>query len=85
MQIETVGRHLRVAGLGRVEQRVVDEDILVLGLDHVVALGTETRHVAVHVQRLLMLHAVQHRVNHDVRAGPTHAGATTACRIHTTT
>ena len=31
------------------EQRIVDEDVLVLGLDHVVPLGPQAGHVPVHV------------------------------------
>ena len=41
----------------------MNEDVLVLGLDHVVALGAEAGHVTVHVHRLLVLHPLQHGVD----------------------
>ena len=57
------------------QQGVVYEDVLVLCLHHVVPLGPETRHVAVHVHGLLVLHPLQHGVYHNEGAGATHPGA----------
>lgn len=65
--------HLGVAAGGGLQQGLVDEDVLVLGLDHVVPLGTHARHVAVDVYGLLVLHALQHGVDHDEAASPAHA------------
>ena len=79
MKVETVGRHFGAARLHRIQQRLVDEHVLVLGLNHVVTLGSEAGHVTVHVQRLLVLNAIEHRVNHDVRASPSDT-STTATR-----
>ena len=61
-------RDLSIAGLDGLEQRVVDEDVLVLRLDHVVALGAQTRHVAVDVDRSFVFDAFQHRVDDYERA-----------------
>ena len=74
------------------EQGVVYEDVLVLGLHHVVPLRPQAGHVPVHVHldehindddpdrwrahRLLVLHPLEHGVDHDEGAGPAHAGAT---------
>ncbi len=54
---------LCVAGEGSLQQSVMYEDILVLRLDHVVTLGTQAGHVAVHVHGLLVLHPLQHGVD----------------------
>ena len=70
VSVEVSRRDLRVAGLDGLEQRVVNEDVLVLGLDHVVALGAQTRHVAVDVDRPLVLDALQHCVDDDERTRP---------------
>ena len=60
MDVETAGGDLCVAALDGLEQGVVDEDVLVLCLHHVVALGPQTRHMAVDVHCLLVLDALQH-------------------------
>ena len=44
------------------------EDILVFSLNHVVPLSPETRHMTVHINRLLVLHPLQHGV--DDNEGP---------------
>jgi len=77
MSVETARRDLGDAGLDRLDERVVDEHVLVLGLHHVVALRPQTRHVPVDVQRLLVFEAFEHRVDHNHSAGPTHSGTST--------
>ena len=57
------------------KQGVVYKDVLVLRLDHVVSLGPQAGHVAVDVDGLLVLHPLQHRVDHDEGARPAHARA----------
>lgn len=71
--VQVAGQHLRVAAGGGLQQGFVDEDVLVLSLDHVVPLGTHARHMAVDVYRLLVLHALQHGINHNEAASPAHA------------
>lgn len=66
-------RNLGVATRSGLQQGFVDKDVLVLGLDHVVPLGAHARHVAVDVYGLLVLHALQHGIDHDEAAGPAHA------------
>lgn len=73
--VQVSRRHLRVAAGGGLQQGFVDEDVLVFGLDHVVSLGSHARHMAVDVHGLLVLHALQHGIDHDEAAGPAHAGA----------
>ena len=67
-------RDLGVARLYGLHECVVDEDVLVVGLHHVVALRAQTGHVTVDVQRLLVFGALQHRVDDDHRPGPSHSG-----------
>ena len=74
MGVEMASRDLCVARLDGLEQGVVDEDILVLGLYHVVALGSQARHMAVDVDSSLVFDALQHRVDHDERTGPADTG-----------
>lgn len=51
----------------------MNKDVLVLSLDHIVPLGTHARHMAVYVYRFLVLHALQHGINHNEAASPAHA------------
>ena len=73
--MERARRNLRVSARHRFQHGVVDEDVLVFRLDHVVALRPEARHVTVHVDRVLVAQAFQHRVDDDEGARPTHSGA----------
>lgn len=75
MGVQVARRHLRVAAGGRLQKRLVDEDVLILGLNHVVPLGAHARHMAVNVHCLLVLHAFQHGINHNEAASPAHARA----------
>lgn len=74
--VERARGHLGEAAHDGLEQRVVDEDVLVLSLHHVVTLRAEAGHVTVHVDRLLVADALQHRVDHDEGASATHARTT---------
>ena len=53
----------------------MDEDVLVFGLHHVVALRTQTRHMTVDIDTSLVLDALEHRVDDDEGAGPAYASA----------
>lgn len=75
VRVEVARGHLGVAADHRLEEGVVDEDVLVLRLDHVVALRPETGHVAVDVDHLLVPDALEHRVDDDETAGATDACA----------
>ena len=68
MRVEMAGRDLRVAGLDGLEQRVVDEDVLVLRLHHVVPLRPKASHVTIDIDRPLVFDALQHRVDDNERA-----------------
>ena len=56
------------------KQRLVNEDVLVFGLDHVVPLRAQTGHVTVDVDGLLVLQPLQHRIDHNESSGTTHSG-----------
>ena len=75
LQVEIARRYLRVARLDGLEDGVVYEDVLVLGLDHVVALRAQAGHVAVDVDGPNVLDPLEHRVDDDERSGATDAGA----------
>jgi len=67
MRVEVAGGNLCVSTQYRFQHGVVDEDVLVLGLHHVVTLGTQARHVTVDIDRLLVTDPLQHRVDDDKR------------------
>lgn len=72
--VQVPGRDLGGAAGDGLLERVVNEDILVFRLDHVVPLSAHERHVTVDVHRLLVFDSLQHGVDDDEAAGPTHAG-----------
>lgn len=55
------------------KQCIVNEDVLVLSLDHVVPLGTHQRDMTIDVDGLLMLDPLCHGVDHNEAAGATHS------------
>lgn len=72
---EVACRHLGIAACGCFQQGLVDEDVLVLRLHHVVALRAHARHVPVDVHGLLVLHPLQHGVDDNEAPSSAHAGA----------
>lgn len=73
--IEAPGGHLSVATGHCLQQGIVDEAVLVLRLHHVVPLWPHQRHVAVNVDRLLVLDTLKHGVDDDKAARPPDSGA----------
>lgn len=73
MGVEVSGRDLCVSTGGGLQQRLVDEDILVLCLHHVVPLGSHACDVAINVYRLLVFHALQHGINDYEAARAAHS------------
>lgn len=65
--------HFSVAAGGGLQQRFVDEDVLVFSLDHVVPLGPHASHMAIDVDSLLVLHSFQHGIDHDEAASSAYA------------
>lgn len=57
------------------QQRVVNEDVLVLRLDHVVPLGAHQRDVTVDIDGLLVLDSLRHGVDDDEATCATHSSA----------
>ena len=53
----------------------MNEDILILSLHHIITLRSETRDVAVYIDRLLVLDALEHRVDYNKAAGTSNASA----------
>lgn len=75
--VQVPGRDLRVAARCSLKKGLVDEDVLLLCLHHVVPLSTHAGHMTINVHRLLMLHPLQHRVDHNEAAGPAHTSTGT--------
>lgn len=71
--IQVPRRHLSVATGGGLQQSFVDEDVLVFSLDHVIPLGSHACHMTIDVHGLLVLHALQHGINHNEAASSTYA------------
>ena len=67
MRIEIPRWNFRISTEDRLQYRVVDEDVLVLRLYHVVALRAQARHVTIDIDRLLVSYSLQHRVDDDKR------------------
>lgn len=59
---------------------IMNEDVLVLCLDHIVPLGAHQRDVAVDVDGLLMLDSLRHGVDHDEAARAAHSS--TGAKTH---
>lgn len=55
------------------QQCIMNEDVLVLCLDHVIPLGTHQRDVTIDVDGLLVLDSLCHGVDHDEAASATHS------------
>lgn len=73
--VQVASWDLSVSTGGGLQQGFMDEDVLVLSLNHVVPLSTHARHMAIDVHGLLVLHALQHGIDHDKAASPAHARA----------
>ena len=70
---QTAGWDLRAATDSGLQQGLVNENVLVLGLDHVVPGRTHAGHMTVGVHRLLVLDPLQHGFYDDEAAGPAHS------------
>lgn len=75
VRIQAPGGHFGVPAGHRLQQRVVNEAVLVLGLHHVVPLRSHECHMAINVHRLLVLDALEHGVDDDEAARPPDARA----------
>lgn len=75
MGVEVPGGDLGVPAGGGLQQGLVDKDVLVLRLYHVVPLSSHARDVTVDVHSLLVLHAFQHGIDDYEAAGAAHSGA----------
>jgi len=79
--VEVSRQNLRVPGLDGLEECVVDEDILVLRLHHVIALCPKAGHVTIDIDCLFVSNSLQHCIDHYDGPSPTHASATTASHL----
>lgn len=75
VRVKVPGRDFGVPAGHSLQQRVMNEDVLVLRLDHVVPLGAHQRDVAVHVHRLLLLDPLGHGVDDNEATGATNSSA----------
>lgn len=73
--VQAPRRDLRVPAGSGLQQGLVDEDILIFRLHHVVPLSTHAGHVTVDIHRLLVLHPLKHGLYYDKTACPTHTSA----------
>lgn len=73
--VQVPGGDLGVPAGHGLQQRIVNEDVLVLRLDHVVPLRAHQRDVAIDIEGLLMLDTLRHGVDHDEAACATHSSA----------
>jgi len=64
---------LRVAGRYGFQHGVVNEDVLVLSLHHVVPLSTQARHLTIDIDRVHVFDPLQHSVDHNESSRPPHA------------
>lgn len=78
--VQVAGSDFCVSTCGGLQQGLVDEYVLILCLHHVVPLSSHARHMSVYVYRLLVLHPLQHGVDHDEAARPAHTSADGAQR-----
>jgi hypothetical protein len=72
---KVASNNLGIARLDGLENRIVNEHILVLGLDHIVALGAQARHVTIDVNSVDMLYPLKGRIDNYEGSSATHAGA----------
>ena len=72
---QAAGGDLRAATGRGLQQGLVDEDVLVLRLDHVVPGRAHAGHMTVDVHRLLVLDPLQHGFYDNEAAGPAHSRA----------
>ena len=75
MAVQRSGRYFRVAARDGFQDGVVDENVLVFRLHHVVPLSPQTGHVAVDVDTVFVAQPLQHRVDDDKGARSADAGA----------
>jgi hypothetical protein len=54
VSVQVASRDFGVSGLDGLQNGIVYEDVLVLGLDHVVALRSKARHVTVDIDSLVL-------------------------------
>lgn len=71
--VQVPGRDLRVPAGHGLQQCVMNEDVLILRLDHVVPLGAHQRDMAVDVEGLLMLDPLGHAVDYYEATCATHS------------
>lgn len=73
--VQVSGGDLSVPACHSLQQSIMDEDVLVFCLDHVVPLRAHQCDMAVNVDGLLMLDALCHAVDDNEAAGSAHTSA----------
>lgn len=77
--VEVPRRDLCVSAGHGLQQCIMNEDVLVLCLDHVVPLGAHQCDMAVDVDGLLVLDPLRHGVDHNEAACATHSSTEPKC------
>lgn len=68
-------RDFSVSAGHSLQQRVMNKDVLILGLDHVVPLGAHQCDMAVHVKCLLVLDPLSHGIDDNKASSAPHSSA----------
>ncbi len=64
--------NLCVAAGNSLQQCIINKDVLLLCLHHVVSMRSHQSHVTINIYRLLLLHTLQHGINHNEAARSAH-------------
>lgn len=73
--VKVPSRNLCVAAGNGLQQRIINKDVLLLCLHHVVSLRSHQSHMTINIYRLLLLHTLQHGINHNEAARSAHTSA----------
>lgn len=74
--VQIPGSHFCVPTDYGLEDGIVDEDVLILRLNHVISLCPQTSHMPIDIDCLLVLHPLQHRVNDNEASCPANSSRT---------
>ena len=84
VSVEAASRDLGVSRLDCLEEGIVNEDVLVLSLHHVVALGAKTRHVTIDINSSFVSNPLEHSVDNDERTSATDTSTVKLQDLHVT-
>jgi hypothetical protein len=80
MSVQVSSWNFSVSALDGLQYGIMYEDVLVLGLDHVVSLRSKARHMTIDIDSFVLSDALQHGINNNV--GSRAADASTTIIFH---